>query len=210
MTVNSSKSLNEKLQGRLALLHNSEKLKEKLQLIEKDVKQKDELNDEIEGELHLKEEEIQHLQTECEMLRQELAAKTNQITLIHEQMEALRKDLVLAKKERHTLKVKLEEMNANMDEKWGIMMNALENRLHMNRRLPAKQSSSDQKDTVLPSLNNHQAQSLKFVDNRYSITPKDKMKTKLQQTQSASPRHVVSKKTAFIGTKPRSFNKFLK
>lgn len=91
------------------------------------------------------------------------------------------------------------------------MMNALENRLHINRRLPAKQSSSGQKDTVLPSVKNNQPQSLKFVDNRYSITPKDKVKTKLQQTQSASPRHVVgSKKTAFIGTKPRSFNKFLK
>lgn len=117
MAVNSSKSLNEKLQGRLALLHNNEKLKEKLQHIEKEEKQKDELNDEIEEELHRKEKEIQHLQTECEMLRKELSAETNQITLIHEQMEALRKELVLAKKERHILKVKLDEMNVNVDEK---------------------------------------------------------------------------------------------
>ena len=85
-------------------------------------------------------------------------------------------------------------------------MDALERRLGVGRRLPTRHTS----ETILPSLKPSQTSPLKFTDNRYSILPKDKLKSRLQQAQTVTPKHVANKKTAFIGTKSKTFNKFLK
>ncbi|XP_052065332.1 putative leucine-rich repeat-containing protein DDB_G0290503 [Mytilus californianus] len=208
--VNAFKAQNKQLNERLKLLCNSDKLKDRLSNIELEIKERDEEHEIIETEIQEKENEVQQLQDDCNKLRLELAEKTDQLVVLSEQMKALREDLGIARKERYDLKVKLDEMNMNLNEKWKVMMNVLENKLSQSRRIPTR-LSSEQKELMLPTIRSNQTTPLKIVDNRYSITPKEKIKSRTQQAQAVSPKNVVrDKKTAFFGTKPRSFNKFLK
>ncbi|CAG2245310.1 unnamed protein product [Mytilus edulis] len=208
--VNVFKAQNKQLNERLKLLCNSDKLKDRLSNIELKVREKDTEHGLLETEIQEKEDEVQQLQDDCNQLRLELAEKTDQLVALSDQMKALREDLGVARKERYELKVKLDEMNVNLDDKWKLMMNVLENKLNQSRRIPTR-LSSEQKEPILPTIRSNQTTPLKFVDNRYSLTPKDKIKLRTQQAQTVAPKNAVrDKKTAFCGTKPRSFNKFLK
>lgn len=208
LQVQNFKKQNEKLKSRLSLGYNGQKVNERLHKLEHEINTKNEEHEKIENEILKKDEEIESLRRECEELREELTEKTTQIYTLNTQMKALKEDLAEAKQERIELKVKLDEMNDNLNRKWSSMMSVLDARLHPSSRHMTSRQSDER--NILPSLKPNQTTPLKLTDNRYSILPKDKPKSRIQASPVASPRTVVNKKTAFVTTKTKSFNKFLK
>lgn len=210
LQVQNYKTQNEKLKSRLSLVSNSQRVNERLNKLEIEIKQKDREYEETQQEISEKDKEIETLRRECEKLRTDLAEKTNQISTLNTQMKALKSDLTEAKKERMELKAKLDEMNDNLNRKWSSMMSVLDARLQSPSK-PIQSRQSEDRENMLPSLKPNQTTPFRFSDNRYSILPKDKLKSRMPASPAASPRTTtVNKKTAFIATNKKSFNKLLK
>lgn len=118
---------NVELSQRLSVLRKSDTIQLAIDGLEKQVKDKHERNEEVRKELAQKTDEVEILHTLLEKLKSEVDEKSDQISMLSEEMQNLKEEHLSARSERKELKLKVDKINSNFEEKIQNMMYVITN-----------------------------------------------------------------------------------
>lgn len=212
---------NIELSQRLSCLKRSDVINSIIDDAEGQLKSKDEKRVKIIEEVEVKNCEIDHLRDELEELRKEVDEKTDQIDMLTRELKYLREQHNSARGERKELKLKVENLNNNLEEKMQCMMNIIsENKvsrtprqssftrlttqMRNHNRDNSKERSITEKNSVFPVLTGRKSNTPKLDDIKINSSPRESPRTRISRPQQfISPRYIFTSKNTMHKTIPK-------
>lgn len=185
------------------------------------LKLKDEKKVKMIKEVEVKNCGIDHLRNELEELRKEVDEKTDQIDMLTRQLKYLREEHNSARGERKELKLKVENLNNNLEEKMQCMMSIIsENKvsrtprqssftrlttqIRNHNRENSKERSITEKSSVFPVLNGRKSSTHKDDDIKINSSPRESPRTRFSRPQQfISPQYIFTSKNTMHKTTPK-------
>lgn len=118
---------NEELTNRLSILRRSDVIQSKIDGQELQLNGKIERNKELNNELWRKTDEVETLKRTLEKLKLDVDEKSDQIAMLNKEMELLKDEHLTARSERKEMKIKIENISSNLEEKMQNMISVLTN-----------------------------------------------------------------------------------
>ncbi|XP_052065385.1 uncharacterized protein LOC127705174 [Mytilus californianus] len=191
---------NLELSQRLSNLRRGDLVNSVFNDLEEELKRKENRNTKLKKELDLKKDEVTHLRNQLDDLRKEVDEKTDQIAMLSREMRHLREEHISARTERRELKLKVENINKNFDEKMQNMMNVIsENKVNRTpRQSTFTRISAHSRNQSKDRGQNRESSILPTLQGKTPGTPKSSNTHNSTRESPISPRARVTRPRQFI------------
>ncbi|CAG2245311.1 uncharacterized protein LOC143077452 [Mytilus galloprovincialis] len=190
---------NLELSQRLSNLRRGDLVNSVFNDLEDELKRKENRNTKVKKELDLKNDEVTHLKNQLDELKKDVDEKTDQIAMLSREMKHLREEHTSARTERRELKLKVENINKNFEDKIQNMINVIsENKVRTPRQSTFTRIAAHSRNQIKERGQNRESSILPTLQGKTSGTPRSNNTHNSTRDSPISPRARVTRQHQFI------------